>query len=123
MKVIAVAQWVVRLCGLVALLFGILLWIENHKLMPLHMLLGFILVIGLWTLSVMALITRLYGLGIAGIVWGLVVVGLGNAQMSIMPGASHWVIRVVHLIVGLAAIGLAETIAKRARVARSAAVP
>ncbi len=36
---------------------------------------------------------------------------LGLTQTQLLPGQSHWVIEVVHLLVGLGAIGLAEWMA------------
>jgi hypothetical protein len=115
MDTIKVTQMVVRVCGFVALLFGVMIWIGNVRLTNIHMMLGFILVLALWVLSVFAFRAKLAVLGVLGIVMGLVVAGLGNAQKSMMLGDSHWVIRVVHLLVGIIAIGVAESIAKRAR--------
>jgi hypothetical protein len=41
-------------------------------------------------------------------VWGLVVVILGLTQTEILPGNLHWLIEVLHLVLGLGAIGLGE---------------
>jgi hypothetical protein len=38
-------------------------------------------------------------------------------QAQIMPGANHGAIQVIHVVVGLAAMGLSEAVAKRMRVA------
>jgi hypothetical protein len=120
MQTVRIASILVRVSGIAALILGILLWmgIAYSALRPVHMVLGFLLVLGLWTLAVVAARSHLYALAGAGIVWGLIVAGLGNAQVNIMPGASHWVIQVVHLIVGGCAIGLGEAIAKRVRLRR-----
>ncbi len=110
----------VRACGITVLVLGMLMWlgIGNVPLRPVHMILGFVLVLALWALSFVAAGAHLYPLALAGIVWGLVVAGLGNAQVKMMPGASHWVIQLVHLLVGVAAMGLGEAIAKRIRIRR-----
>jgi hypothetical protein len=47
------------------------------------------------------------------IAWGLVVPILGLSQDGLLPGPAHWVIQVLHLLVGLAAIGLAEALSVR----------
>jgi hypothetical protein len=46
-------------------------------------------------------------------VWGLVVVILGFTQTEILPGNLHWVIEVLHLFLGMGAIGLGEGISAR----------
>ncbi len=40
---------------------------------------------------------------------------LGATQTSILPGPEHWVIQVLHLLVGLTAIALAEVLGRRIR--------
>ncbi len=49
------------------------------------------------------------------IVWGFVVPLLGITQTQLLSGDYHWVIQVLHLLVGLGAIGLAERLAGRMR--------
>ena len=46
-------------------------------------------------------------------VWGLVVVILGLTQTQILPGNLHWLIEVLHLVLGLGAIGLGEGLSAR----------
>jgi len=38
---------------------------------------------------------------------------LGLAQDRLLPGSAHWLIQVLHLLVGLAAIGQGEALAAR----------
>jgi hypothetical protein len=40
-------------------------------------------------------------------------VAFGFAQQGILAGGLHWIIRVLHLAVGLAALGIAEGLAPR----------
>ena len=49
------------------------------------------------------------------IVWGVLVVALGMTQDSLLTGDLHWLIKVVHLLVGLGAIGQAESLAVRTK--------
>ncbi len=73
---------------------------------------GYILVLSLWLTSIIAAIARApIGLVIVGLIWGLVVVAIGVMQMTLLPGSSHWVVQVTHLLVGMAAIALNERLA------------
>ena len=111
-----VAQTLVRILGSIMIILGLLFWTGNAlALIPVHMLLGLTLVLTLWTMSGLAARSgkqpRLVALAI---VWGFVVPILGYSQDSLLLGPAHWLIQVVHLLVGLTAIGLAETLARRA---------
>jgi hypothetical protein len=43
-----------------------------------------------------------------GILWGLAIAGLGFMQQGILVGDLHWIIRVLHLVIGVAAMPIAE---------------
>ena len=110
-----VFEGIVRLFGVIQIVTGLLFWTGNAlTLVPLHMLSGLLVVIGLW---VLAGIGARAGVGparlIVAVLWGLFVVVFGLVQTSILPGDLHWIIQVLHLLVGLAAMGQAETIAAR----------
>jgi hypothetical protein len=47
--------------------------------------------------------------------WGALVVGLGLTQSQLLPGDAHWVVQVLHLLVGLGAKGLAQNLATRSQ--------
>ena len=119
-----IAHTLVRIAGPILIVLGLLFWTGNAlTLIGLHMLLGLILVLALWTLALLAWragVNR--GLVLVAIVWGLVVPILGITQNQLLPGSAHWVIRVVHLLVGLAAIGLAEALARRIKQAETPAL-
>ena len=120
-----VIQMLVRLIGVVMILLGLLFWTGNAlTLIPIHMLLGIVLVLLLWALAVMALLAGApRGLAALAIVWGLIVPILGMTQTQLLPGDAHWVIRVLHLLVGLVALGLAERLAVRIKLALPSAPP
>lgn len=81
-------------------------WID---LVNVHMAIGLLFVISLWVISGIAIAHgrpgRLVGLGF---VWGVVVLALGMTQQSILVGDLHWIVRVLHLAVGVAAMPIAE---------------
>ena len=118
-----VFQMLVRLCGLVLIVLGILFWTGNAlALVPVHMLVGLLLVFSLWGLAFVAARSGApVGFVALAFLWGLLVPVLGITQDQLLTGGGRWVIRVLHLLVGLAAIGLAEGLGRRIRQAATAA--
>jgi hypothetical protein len=110
---ITISQWTIRITGLIEILLGLAFWTNNGlSLVPVHMLVGLILVITLWVLAVLAARTGVsMGLVALAAVWGLIVPILGVMQTQLLPGGAHWVIEVIHLLVGLVAIGLGNRLA------------
>ncbi len=109
--------WVARICGLLALILGILFWTgEALSLVPLHMALGTILVIALWILAAKGARAGVSGgLVSIAVLWGLLVPVLGALQVHLVPGAGHWIIQVIHLLLGIGAIGFVEGLGGRIR--------
>ena len=110
-----VFQTLVRLAGLLLIVLGVLFWTGHAlTLIPVHMLVGFVLVLSLWALAVLAARAGVHPAFVAlAIVWGVIVPILGLTQQRLLPGEAHWVIQVLHLLVGLGAIGQAEGLAAR----------
>jgi hypothetical protein len=102
-----------RAAATVQVILGIGLWTGNWTgLVNIHMLIGVLFVLALWGIAGMALSQRRsVGLAVFAIVWGLVVAGFGMTQRGMMVGDMHWVIRVLHLIISLAAMPMAERLA------------
>ena len=117
MKVMTIAVMVLRLAVLVALVMGIIFWTGNaDNLQPIHMLIGFIVVLSLWVIGLaQGLMKGSLGLAVATFVLGLVLAIVGLYQKNWLPGSAHWVIQVIHLLLGLSAIGLGEMIYARTR--------
>jgi hypothetical protein len=119
-------QWIVRITGLIQLVLGIVIWTGHFdNLIGIHMLDGLIFVVALTVLAILAAVAGVQaGFVALAIVWAIVVVALGVTQQSILPGSAHWVIQVLHLLIGLGAIGLGENLGRRihSRVAVPAAV-
>jgi len=107
----------IRLSGLILVTLGILFWTGNAgDLIPVHMLLGLILVLSLWALAFIAARAGAPAGQVAvAVAWGLVVPILGVTQDQILVGDAHWLIRILHLLVGLIAIGMAEGLGARVR--------
>lgn len=120
---VRISSNVLRVCALLALILGIIFWTSDVQgvLVPIHMLLGILVVLSLWVLGY-AIATaprgKNIGLAVGAVVLGLLVLIVGLTQNNLSgplgPDASaHWVIQVVHLILGLLAIGIGEAIGAR----------
>ncbi|HVA58330.1 MAG: hypothetical protein WBQ26_10275 [Gemmatimonadaceae bacterium] len=112
-----VTQMLIRLCFLVLLVLGVLFWTGHAvQLVSLHMAIGGIFVLGLWFLAALGARAKV-GMGLVAnaAVGGFIVLGLGMTQTTVMVGDMHWLVRVVHLLVGTAAIGISEQIGARIR--------
>jgi hypothetical protein len=118
-----VALMLVRICGLIQIVLGLLFWTGNQlALVPVHILSGLVLVLALWTLAFVAARSGVQpGFVAFAFVWGLVVPVLGLTQAQLLVGGAHWVIQVLHLLVGVAAIGQGEGLAREVRRSRPAA--
>jgi hypothetical protein len=114
---ITAIQMGIRALGVVQLVLGIIFWTGNALgLVDLHQLIGILLVLGLWTQAAMAHRAGVPGGLVAGAaVWGLLVPIVGLTQRDLFPGSAHWVIQVVHLLLGLGLLGFAENLAQRAK--------
>ncbi len=119
---VRIASNVLRACALVALVLGILFWVNpnltTQSLQGIHMLFGILVVIALWVLAIVILTApkgRSVGLGLGALVLGIVAIIVGLNQQSWDQTSTHWIIQVIHLLIGLCAIGLGEAIGGRYR--------
>lgn len=120
-----VLQMIVRVCGAIQIILGLLFWTNNARaLVPVHMLIGTLLVLSLLALAVVAAIAGVSpGFVALAIVWALVTLLLGLTQTQLLTGSAHWVIQVLHLLIGLGAIGQGENLGRRIRQTSKLAAP
>ncbi|MCI0393547.1 MAG: hypothetical protein L0332_31695 [Chloroflexi bacterium] len=116
-----IADTLLRITGAIQIVLGLLFWTGNAlNLIPLHILSGLVLVLSLWVLAILAALAGVNrGFVALAIVWGFIVPILGLTQTQLLPGPAHWVIEVLHLIVGLAAIGMGQGLARRIKQVRT----
>jgi hypothetical protein len=114
---ITAIQMGIRALGVVQLVLGIIFWTGNALgLVDLHQLIGILLVLGLWTQAAMAHRAGVPGGLVAGAaVYGLLVPIVGLTQRDLFPGSAHWVIQVIHLLLGIGLLAVAESLATRAK--------
>ena len=113
-----VVQMAIRLCSLILIVLGALFWTGRAlNLLSTHILVGTIFVLALWTLAYLGIGVNTRLAGVVAFL-GVVVLVLGMVQNRLLVGDVHWVIQVLHLLVGLAAVGFAESLAARIKRAR-----
>lgn len=117
--IVRIGIMALRLCVLLALIFGILLWVKaipDWGIMA-HMTLGILAVISLLLLAFgigTAPKGRSLGLAIGAVVLAILLPVIGLGQISwLYLGNAQIVVQILHLILGLGAIGLGEMIAAR----------
>ena len=109
LRSIVVVRSVAGFLWLAQLILGIAFWTGHAMgLVQLHMGIGILFVAALWVLALLAARAGApRGLVALTVAWGALVLLLGMTQMQILPGPSHWIVRVVHLLVSLAAMPIA----------------
>jgi hypothetical protein len=116
--VFRIASIVLRLGGALAVILGILFWSGNAlNLIPLHMLLGLLVVLSLWIVGIGQAFSSGGSWPLAGgaLLLGLLVIVVGMTQSSLLVGPFHWVIQVMHLLLGILAVGIGQIAAARWR--------
>jgi hypothetical protein len=102
-----------RVGAALQVIVGIALWTGHlYSFVNVHMLVGVLFVLLLWAIAGIAISHRRgVGLAVFAIAWGVLVAGFGMTQQGILPGDLHWIVRVMHLVIGLAAMPIAERLA------------
>ena len=116
--VFRIASIVLRLCGALAVILGLLFWSGNAlNLIPIHMLLGLLVVLSLWIVGIGQAFSSggSWPLGGGALLLGLLVILVGMRQSSLLVGSFHWVIQVLHLLLGILAVGIGQIAAARGR--------
>jgi hypothetical protein len=116
--IIRIASAVLTLAGLLALISGLLFWTSTApNLITLHMLLGFLAVGALWVIGIAQAFAQRGSWIIAScaVIVGALMVVIGMMQSSLLVGRFHWVIQVIHLVLGLLTIGIGHMAAARYR--------
>jgi hypothetical protein len=116
--VIRISSVVLSLAGLLALILGVLFWTGVAlNLMQIHMLLGLLAVGALLVIGIGQAFSKGGSWIIAAgtLVVGAAMIMIGMMQASLMVGEFHWIIQVIHLVLGLLTIGMGHMGAARYR--------
>jgi hypothetical protein len=109
---------VLSFAGLLALILGLLVWTGTDlNLVQMHMLLGLLAVGALWVIGVGQAFSTGGSWVIAACALGVggTLVFIGMTQASLMVGALHWVVQLLHLALGVLVIGIGHIGAARYR--------
>jgi hypothetical protein len=107
MRALTTFDWILRIAGSVALVLGLLIWTFQLDVVSIHTLFGLVVAIALLVISMLSALTRpLRALGITGIVYSFILPLLGLNQETLLVGNLHWIIQIIHLLVGIGALAL-----------------
>ena len=117
---LSILRFLVVESGAALFVLGLLFWNGRAlNLVPVHMMLVGVLVLCLWVIAAIGLRSGIpTGFVSLVLLWSLIMPLLGVLQNSLVPGSWHWTVPVVHLLVGIAAIGLGQGMLRRIAVAR-----
>ena len=112
-----VLQWIVRLGGIVQIVLGVAFWTRRALgLLPVHMLIGLLVTLAVIVLSIAAWRAKApVGMAVAGLVLALALPIIGMTQTQLLLGRWHWVIQVIHLLIGLGTLRMGEALANYLR--------
>jgi hypothetical protein len=115
---IRIASVVLSFAGLLALILGLLVWTNRGlSLIQMHMLLGLLAVGALWVIGIGQAFSRggSWVIAASALVIGAAMIVIGLNQSALMLGPFHWVIQLIHLVLGLLVIGMGHIGASRYR--------
>ena len=103
-----ISLWLVRVTGTLQLVLGALFWTGHaYGYVPLHIINGFVFVATLWTIAVLALVAQTRRrLAVFALVWGIALPAFGIVQATLLIGPMHWIVRVIHFLMGFSAMGV-----------------
>jgi len=112
-KLITPLQMLARLLIALQVILGLAIWFGYISVTQIHIALGSLFVLDVWIIALIALFAlprRM--LPFITLIMGGIVMWFGVAQRTMMLGELHWAVRVVHLLLGLATMGLVEPLVK-----------
>lgn len=114
MRTMNIFNWILRIAGVCALILGLSIWTFQLDVINVHMLFGLLVTISLLVISFLATFTRgLRVLGIIGIIYAFILPLLGMNQETLLIGNLHWLIQLLHMLVGIGALALGGIISWR----------
>lgn len=129
MKAVHIISFTARLAFMVTMVLGLLFWVAHISFLngllnflvrigftSIHELFGVIGVLFMFAFGVILVLTsKIRLLGVGTMAYALLIPALGLTQTLILWGNLHWLIQVLHLLVGIGAMYLARAGEKRYR--------
>ena len=106
----------VRVLGLASIVLGALVWAEHMQLLAAHIGIGFLVSIAVFILSVVALTKKVVVPGSLGIIFSLLLPVIGFMQLPVTFHSLR-LIQVLHIMLALCIIGVAERLYSAIRTA------
>ncbi len=109
--VIRYASAVVTIAGILGFVSGLVFWVGGApSLVTMHMLLGFLTVIGLWTVGIAQALSTggSWILAAVACIVGALTIYIGMNQAAMLPGEHHWLVQLSHLLLGILCIGVSS---------------
>lgn len=107
MRTMNIFNWILRIAGVCALILGLSIWTFQLDVINIHMLFGLLVTLALLVISFLAALTRgVRVLGIVGIIYAFIIPTLGMSQEMLLTGNLHWLIQILHMLVGIGALAL-----------------
>jgi hypothetical protein len=106
---------IVRVFFIVEIVLGILLTSVHLQYLPMHMGFGFLVAICVAILAIIACVKRDFGIGVISLIFAILLPITGIKQFPLKFGSQIGLIQIVHVVVALAAVGLAEALHARIR--------
>jgi len=114
-KFAKILAMIVRVLFIVEIVLGVLLTMARLQFLNAHIGLGFVVALCVALLAVMACTKRMYGIGIVGLFFAILLPVTGLKQFPLKFGSGMGLIQIVHVVVALAAVGMAEALHARIR--------
>lgn len=110
-----ILQNAIRVLALILIVLGFQFWVgHNYQFVGWHMRLGELTILLLWILAWLALRAGVRQKTVLlAIVYGFFVVLFAMYMGRLLPGKAHEAIRVTHFLLGLGAVGFAESLGAR----------
>jgi len=114
-------------CGALLLVLGLIIWTgigDYEELVAVHISIGVVLVLTLWTIAAIAARSGVPASTVAfASAWGLLVVLFGLAQEDLLTGSWHWTIQVLHVAISMGAIWWGRRLVRLMQRSQSASQP
>jgi hypothetical protein len=107
-------QWLSRLVGACELTLGLVIWFVGVSSVSLHILLGSVMTLILLIVGAIALpVKESRSLVVVGILYAFILSGFGMVQTGLLIGPLHWLVQVLHLLIGVGSIAVVHLIGAR----------